>query len=149
MSYRTSRSTLISAYASGDVTGAIEAYYTLADDDAFYAREWLQGYSARTWQAAVLVAINTPKQWVTHVNMLERLCVAYVERVKALGIKGKKRDDGLLDFMIGAIHALEAQGDPSDAGHVKRVTVMIFSVRGYAECAEIARAAIAKASGVA
>ena len=75
----------------------------------------------------------------TNHTTLRKLCASFVERAAALNLKGKKRDDALMDYMIGAHVALAATGQAEDAQHVGNVAALLFSVRGYRECEQIAR----------
>lgn len=69
--------------------------------------------------------------------MLKALCKQFVARAEALGLKGKKRDGALMEFMCGSYAALQAAGH-AEAEHVGTVIAMIFSVRGFSECQKIA-----------
>lgn len=42
----------------------------------------------------------------TNSALMKTLCKKFVERTEALGLRGKKRDDALVDFMCGAATAL-------------------------------------------
>lgn len=69
---------------------------------------------------------------------LKKLCMAFVQRSQSLGLRGKKRDDALIEFMVGAANALTIAGAEDDAKHVTAVLAVVFSVRGFSECMRIA-----------
>lgn len=81
--------------------------------------------------------------------MLQHLCSIFVGRAKTFGLKGKKRDEALIEFMCGAYYALDHAGLDKEAGIVGATTLMVFPVRGFAECGRIANALApaAKAEG--
>lgn len=69
----------------------------------------------------------------------------FVRRSQALGYKGKKRNDAAIDFLAGAIAALEAlkanRGNQTVAelsNHLCAVTAMLIAPRGYAEVERMA-----------
>lgn len=66
-------------------------------------------------------------------NMLLTLCRRFVERSDALGYKGVKQHNALMDYMAGAYVALDAAGAKKDADHIGAVSAMIFSTRGMTE----------------
>ena len=70
-------------------------------------------------------------------STLKHLCQQFVERSKTLEYKGKRRDDAVMDFFVGALSAMSP--DHPDYEHVAAVTAMIFSVRGYSEVERIAK----------
>jgi hypothetical protein len=54
-----------------------------------------------------------------------------LERVNALGLKGKKkRDDAVIDFFCGAATGAQAAGNVELAKHIGMVAYMIVAVRG-------------------
>ena len=63
-------------------------------------------------------------------TMYRMLCEKFIERADALGLKGKKRDDYALEFMIGAATTLALIGHP-EADHVCRCSALLVSTRGY------------------
>jgi hypothetical protein len=72
--------------------------------------------------------------------MLKTLCQAFVARATTLGLKGKKRDAALIDFMCGAYAALAAKDPHGDeARHLATVLGLVFTTRGYSECERIAK----------
>jgi folate-dependent phosphoribosylglycinamide formyltransferase PurN len=63
-------------------------------------------------------------------QITQRLAEQFIERVDALGYKGKRRDDAALDFFCGAASAAEAL-DPGLTAHLTRVVVHLIAIRGY------------------
>jgi len=82
-------------------------------------------------------------------STLTRLCAKFIQRADHLALKGKKRDDAALDYLIGAASALYTFSathglDPaaiaaahSDAQHIATVTAAVITVRGFSEVARI------------
>lgn len=75
-------------------------------------------------------------------NMLQTLCVKFVERAEFQQLKGKKRDELAIEFLIGAATALQVSNH-EEANHVLNCVAMIICVRGYGEVKRIADDAIA------
>ena len=73
--------------------------------------------------------------------MLQTLCVKFVERAEFQQLKGKKRDELAIEFLIGAATALQNAEHP-EANHVLNCVAMIIVVRGYAEVKRIAMDAL-------
>ena len=67
-----------------------------------------------------------------NLEALDELCRKFKERAEYHGLKGKRRDDELMAFMVGAASALYLAGRKDEGDHVASVTAMIFSTRGYA-----------------
>jgi hypothetical protein len=65
------------------------------------------------------------------VSIQRELAVSFVERAKYLGLKGKARDNAVLDFFCGAACALEKVGKHEEAQQVGMTAAMILSTRGY------------------
>ena len=59
----------------------------------------------------------------------------YYSRAHALGVKGKKRDDGAIEYFVGAWAALDATDHPH-ASRIGQWSAMLLCTRG---CAEITR----------
>lgn len=74
-------------------------------------------------------------------NMLQTLCVKFVERAEHFNLKGKKRDEQAIEFLVGAATALQVSNHP-EANHVLNCVAIIICVRGYAEVKRIADNAI-------
>lgn len=72
-------------------------------------------------------------------TMLKTLCKAFVQRADHQNLKGKKRDDMALEFMVGAYAALAAAKHP-EAEHVGAVVAMVICTRGFSEVKKIAEA---------
>lgn len=77
--------------------------------------------------------------------MLKHLCKTFVRRAEAQGMKGRKRDEAMIEFMVGAWAALHEAGHPQ-SDHINVVLSMVLTVRGYAECLRIANASDAEAA---
>ena len=73
-------------------------------------------------------------------NMLQTLCTRFVERAEHFEMKGKKRDEKAIEFLVGAATALQAINHP-EANHVTNCVAMIICVRGYMEVKRIAEMA--------
>jgi hypothetical protein len=69
-------------------------------------------------------------------NIVKKTALGFIERSKALGYRGKKRDDALIDYWTGAAMALTNVDHP-DADWMRQMA-FIISVRGYSECERIA-----------
>lgn len=67
-----------------------------------------------------------------------RICANFVSRAEYQGYKGKKRNDAGMDFIAGAVAALEAMGHDSEAKHLLMVASMIVAPRGYGEIERLA-----------
>lgn len=76
---------------------------------------------------------------------LEKVCIAFVNRAEALGMKGVKRDEAALHYLLGAYAALEATEQKADANHIGAVCAMVISTRGYSEVHRIAQHALKEA----
>lgn len=63
------------------------------------------------------------------ISTARKVAQQFVERAKALGMKGKKRDDAAMEYFCGACTALEQVGH-ADLDHMMRVTVLLVSPRG-------------------
>jgi hypothetical protein len=71
--------------------------------------------------------------------VLKRIAVRCVARADGLGYRGKKRDDFVLDYFVGAMAGIEAtQGNTEDLHLLERVSALILSIRGFAEVKRIA-----------
>lgn len=70
-------------------------------------------------------------------NMLQTLCTRFVERAEHFDMKGKKRDEKAIEFLVGAASALQATDHP-EYSHVINCVALIICVRGYAEVKRIA-----------
>lgn len=55
----------------------------------------------------------------------------FVDRATHLGLKGKKRDDAVLEFFCGAATALELAGRTDEANQVTCCATMLLATRGY------------------
>ena len=74
-------------------------------------------------------------------NMLQRLCIQFVERAEYFELKGKNRDKLAIEFLVGTATALQNAEHP-EANHVLNCVAMIIVVRGYAEVKRIAMDAL-------
>ena len=70
-------------------------------------------------------------------NMLQRLCIQFVERADHFEMKGKSRDKLAIEFLVGAATALQ-NTNHEEADHVLKCVAFIIAVRGYAEVKRIA-----------
>lgn len=70
-------------------------------------------------------------------NMLQKLCVKFVTRAENFSMKGKKRDELAIEFLVGAASALQEINHP-EYEHVINCVAMIICVRGYGEVKRIA-----------
>jgi len=66
------------------------------------------------------------------------LAKGFVERATAQGLKGKRRDDAVLDYFCGAYIALKAIGETDCAHHVGTITGLVLATRGYDEVVRLA-----------
>lgn len=67
------------------------------------------------------------------------LCESFIGRAELQELKGKKRDTAAIEFMCGAIAALDAVGKVDEANHLAMVTAMLICTRGYDEVERIAK----------
>jgi len=74
-------------------------------------------------------------------NMLQTLCIQFVERAEHFEMKGKKRDERAIEFLVGAATALQ-NTNHEEAQHVLSCVAFIIAVRGYVEVKRIAMDAI-------
>lgn len=72
------------------------------------------------------------------VRVLAQRCI---ERMDALGLRGKRADDAALHFFCGAAAVADATGAVDLAKHIGRVAQMIIAVRGMLGVREIAQIA--------
>lgn len=75
---------------------------------------------------------ESKSDYSAHVKALAK---AWVEREKALGLKGKKADDAALNFTVGAANAAEVLG--AEKGVFVGLAFLV-GVRGAVELREIA-----------
>lgn len=67
--------------------------------------------------------------------MREKLAIAFIERAKELGLKGKKRDELALEFIMGAAMALQNLEQPIDLTKF----AWLVSIRGYSAIEDAAK----------
>lgn len=67
-------------------------------------------------------------------------------RSESHNLKGKRRDNALMDFWAGAFCALAMAGHEDAAQNVARLMAMVLSVRGYQELDRIIESAAKKES---
>lgn len=70
-------------------------------------------------------------------NTIQTLCVNFVERAEYLNLKGKKRDEAAIEFLVGAASALQITNH-AEANHVLTCVAMAICPRGYGEVKRIA-----------
>jgi len=70
------------------------------------------------------------------------ICLLFVDRAKAQGMKGKARDKAGLEFILGAVTALRETGHDTDAAHLERVAAFLIATRGYSEIERLATATV-------
>jgi hypothetical protein len=70
-------------------------------------------------------------------TMVKKLAQGFVERAKALGYKGKKRDAAAMDYFCGALMAMREAKHP-EFDHVAAVATLVLATRGYGEIEKIA-----------
>lgn len=64
---------------------------------------------------------------------LTALARSFVNRAKSLNLKGKKRDNAAMEFIVGAWQGASLAGNEKLAEHFGVVAALIISVRGYSE----------------
>jgi len=63
-------------------------------------------------------------------SMLNRLAIKWKERQQALGYKGKRGNDAVVEYFIGATVALQACGHP-EADHVGTCATMVMGYNPF------------------
>ncbi len=66
-------------------------------------------------------------------NIVKQTAAAFRTRAVALGLKGKRRDEALLDYWSGATTTCLLLGRTDEAQYLNTVGSMILQVRGYSE----------------
>lgn len=69
---------------------------------------------------------------------LTPICKQLVERAEQMRLKGKKRDEMAMEFIVGAATALEGAGHSEDAQHLAKFASFLVSFRGFAAIKEMA-----------
>lgn len=71
-------------------------------------------------------------------NFPARLARRFIERARALELKGKARDHAAMHYFVGAAAVLEEAGLTDASQHVAVVTMLALAPRGYREIETLA-----------
>lgn len=81
------------------------------------------------------------------INALDKACVAFVARSKAMQLKGKRRDLDAITYLCGVHIGLVIADQKQEAELIDRMLSMIIVTRGFSEVEKIANEAHQKATG--
>jgi hypothetical protein len=75
---------------------------------------------------------------MSDITYVKELSQFIVERMTALGLKGKKRDDATLHYWIGAATGAGLAQNENLAQHLRTLAVLLIATRGYEEVERMA-----------